>query len=64
MVERKAVGEPLPYRGHVITATFMGPDLLMQIDGEEQPHFYQDLTGLRKVGMKVIDDKIKAKEKK
>jgi hypothetical protein len=64
MVERPLVGKPLPYRDHVITATFLGPDLLMQIDGEEQPHFYMDLTGLRKVGMKVVDDKIKARDKK
>ncbi len=64
MINRPTVGEPMPYRDYVITATLLGPDLLMQIDGEEQPHFYLDLTSLRKAGMKVIDDKIKARDKK
>lgn len=64
MIDRKPVGEPYIYRGHKITATFIGPDLLGQIDGEEMPNFYMDLAAVRKIGARNVDLKIKEQEEK
>lgn len=64
MINRKPVGEPYIYRGYRITATFIGPDLLGHIDGEEMPNFYVDLAAVRKAGSKNVDLKIKEKEEK
>lgn len=64
MVERQAVGDPYIYRGYQITATFIGPDLLGYIDGEEMPNFYMDLAAVRKVGSRNVDLKIKEREEK
>lgn len=64
MVKREQVGDPMHYRGSRITATLISPDLLGQIDGEEMPHFYMDLTALRKCAMKAVDEKIKEQEQK
>lgn len=64
MPDRKPVGDPYVYRGHRITATFVGPDLLGYIDGEEMPNFYMDLAAVRKAGSRNVDLKIKEKEEK
>ncbi len=64
MIERKPVGEPYKYKGFTITATYLGPDLLGQIDGEELPHFYQDLEAVRKAGERAADMKIKESKEK
>ena len=64
MIERQSVGEPHRYRGFVITATHIGPDLLGQIDGEEMSNFYLDLEAVRKAGERNVDLKIKEREEK
>lgn len=64
MINREPVGEPYIYRGYKITATFIGPDLLGQIDGEEMPNFYMDLAAVRRVGSRNVDLKIKEREEK
>lgn len=64
MVNRKPVGEPYMYRGYKITATFIGPDLMGQIDGEEMPNFYMDLAAVRRAGSRNVDLKIKEREEK
>lgn len=64
MVNRNPVGEPYIYRGYKITATFIGPDLLGQIDGEEMPNFYMDLAAVRRAGSRNVDLKIKEQEEK
>lgn len=64
MVNRKSVGDPYIYRGHRITATHIGPDLLGQIDGEEMPNFYMDLAAVRRAGSRAVDLKIKEQEEK
>lgn len=63
-IQRKTVGEPLPYKGRKIVATFLGPDLLVSIDDVELPTFYVDLEAARSGAMKYVDDEIKAKEKR
>lgn len=64
MIDRKPVGDPYMYRGHLITATFIGPDLLGHIDGEEMPNFYMDLAAVRKAAERNVDLKIKEQEEK
>lgn len=64
MINRMLVGEPYIYRGFKITATFIGPDLLGQIDGEEMPNFYMDLAAVRRIGARNVDLKIKEQEEK
>lgn len=63
-IERKAVGAPLQHRGSVIQARHMGPDLLVEVDGETLPNFYLDPTSAHKAGVRYVDDRIKAREKK
>jgi len=38
-IERKQIGEPLHYKGHVITAHELQPDVLMKVDGSESGLF-------------------------
>lgn len=64
MIDRPPVGDPYMYRGYMITATFIGPDLLGYIDGEEMPNFYMDLAAVRKAGSRNVDLKIKEREEK
>lgn len=64
MINRKPVGEPYMYRGHLITATHLGPDLLGYIDGQEMPNFYMDLAAVRRAGSRNVDLKIKEQEEK
>lgn len=64
MIDRKPVDEPYMYRGCMITATFIGPDLLGYIDGEEMPNFYMDLAAVRRTGSRNVDLKIKEREEK
>lgn len=64
MLDRKPVGDPYMYRGYMITATFIGPDLLGYIDGQEMPNFYMDLAAVRRVGARNVDLKIKEQEEK
>lgn len=64
MIDRKPVGDPYKYRGHLVTATFIGPDLLGYIDGEEMPNFYLDLEAVRKTAERNVDLKIKEQEEK
>lgn len=60
--QRKQVIEPVVYRGHKITATFAGPDLLAQVDGDELPHFYVNSQAAIKAGERYIDAKLKVEE--
>lgn len=64
MINRKPVGEPYMYRGCLITAAHMGPDLIGYIDGQEMPNFYMDLAAVRRVGSRNVDLKIKEQEEK
>lgn len=64
MIDRKPVGDPHMYRGYLVTATFIGPDLLGYIDGEEMPNFYMDLAAVRKTAERNVDLKIKEREEK
>lgn len=62
MIERKLIGEPFAYRGHTITARFMGPDLLGYLDEEELSGFYLDTAAVHGAGVKHVDAKIKAEK--
>lgn len=64
MVNREPVGEPYMYRGYLVTATFIGPDLLGHIDGEEMPNFYVNLAAVRRMAERSVDLKIKEHEEK
>lgn len=64
MLDRPPVGEPYMYRGCLVTATLIQPDLLGYVDGQEMPHFYLDLRSVRFAAEKMIDAKIKEQEEK
>jgi len=60
-VERRQVGEAIPYRGHVIIVRFFGPDLICEVDGEDLSAFYLTAEAARKGGERFVDDVEKAK---
>lgn len=62
--QRKAVGEPLNYRGHVIQARYMGPDLLCYVDDSELGAFYETVEKAHQAGMKYVDHIEKEKQAK
>lgn len=61
-VQRKQIGEPETYRGHLITVHYMGPDLLVRVDDAELPSFYIDAEAARKAGRRHADALDKAKD--
>lgn len=58
-VNRPTVGEPHVYKGSVVTATLISPDLIGYLDGLEMPHFYMTLAAVRVAGEKMVDAKLK-----
>lgn len=61
---RSVVGGILNYRGHQIIATFIGPDLLGYIDGNEMSNFYSDLRAVETCAKRQIDETIKEQRNK
>ena len=63
-IPRPIVGEPEKYRGRLISAHYMGPDLLAWVDGEELPNFYETTEAARAAARRYIDRQIEEAEKK
>lgn len=61
-IERKEVGR-IEYKGRVIRALYLGPDLLGEVDGVEMGNFYVDTEAVYRVAKRDIDkeeaDKLK-----
>lgn len=54
-VKREVVGDPYMYRGRLVSARYMGPDLLAFVNDVELPHFYDGLEAVRSAGRRWID---------
>lgn len=61
MIEREIIGEAEEYHGRVLTARFMGPDLLGYVDGIELGGFYRNRTAAINAGKRYVDAEMKAK---
>ena len=55
MLERKQVGTTLKYKGHEIVVRYLGPDLLVYVDGSELSPFYEHAEAARSAGMRHVD---------
>ncbi len=62
-ITRPIVGTPEKYHDHLIAAFFVGPDLIVQVDGMEIPNFYLTAEAARAAGKRYVDDKHKASKK-
>lgn len=59
-IERKQIGPTETYREHTITVHYMGPDLIVRVDGKDMPAFYVDAEAARAGGRRHIDEIHKA----
>lgn len=59
---RPIVGDLERYRDHLISAHYVGPDLIAMVDGQELPAFYLNAEAARAAGRRFVDDKLKAQE--
>lgn len=63
-LQRKQVGDAERYHGRRLTAHYMGPDLLSQVDGVEMSGFYRDVESALAAGRRYVDAQIKEEEKR
>jgi hypothetical protein len=61
--ERKQVGDAERYHGRRLHASFMGPDLLANVDGVELPAFYLSVEAAI-AGRRYVDDQVREEAKK
>ncbi len=64
MINRQPIGDPVHYRGHLITVTHMGPDLLAYVDGSEISNFYMNREAAVQAAKMHVDLIEKEKAKK
>jgi hypothetical protein len=64
MIERKQVGDAERYHGRRIHASYMGPDLIANVNGVELPGFYLTVEAAIAGGRRYVDDQIKEEAKK
>jgi hypothetical protein len=63
-IKRKQVGDAERHHGRRLHASFMGPDLLANVDGIELPAFYLSVEAAIAAGRRYVDDQIREEEKK
>jgi hypothetical protein len=64
VIERKQVGDAERYHGRRLHASYMGPDLLSNVDGVELPAFYLSVEAAIGAGRRYVDDQIKEEKKR
>jgi histidinol-phosphate/aromatic aminotransferase/cobyric acid decarboxylase-like protein len=62
--ERKQVGDAERYHGRRLHASFMGPDLLANVNGVELPAFYLTVEAAIAAGRRYVDDQVREEAKK
>lgn len=60
-VQREIVGDVEEYRGRVLAARFMGPDLLGYVDETELSGFFRTAEAARAAGRRYVDEEDKAR---
>lgn len=60
MLIRKQIGPAEAYRGSRLTTHYMGPDLLLYVDGVEMPGFYLNQEAAHRAGRIYVDAQLKA----
>lgn len=56
MIERKQIGPTENYKGHQITAHYIGPDCICRVDGHDVGNFYVTAEAARLAGRKHVDE--------
>lgn len=54
-IVRKQIGEGIEYKGRELVARFMGPDLLLYVDGVQVGNFFIDRPSAIDAGVRYVD---------
>lgn len=64
MIKRKQIGDAERYHGRRLFATYVGPDLLANVNDIELPTFFLTVEAALVGARKFVDDQIKEEKKK
>ena len=59
MIKRKQVGDAERYHGRRLFATYLGPDLLANVNDIELPTFFLTVEAALSAALKYVDEQIK-----
>lgn len=64
MIKRKQVGDAERYHGRRLYASYLGPDLLANVDDIELPTFFLTVESALSAARKYVDEQIKEAAKR
>ena len=64
MIKRKQVGDAERYHGRRLHASYLGPDLLANVDDIELPTFFLTVEAALGAARKYVDEQIKEEKKR